>query len=129
MMTSEQQKFAIILMLVMALLIISRDTHKLFAETPRTWMRYGQNAFYAASALLFAAIAAGGGKKAIAAYKAKGRDGHKGRIGGGGGGGFDWASLPEQPEDNDEPSPLMIPAPVRFTKPRPSNQTIHSLEM
>ena len=63
---NEQQRFAIILILLIVLLINYRDTHKLFAETPRTWMQYGQHTFYTASALLFAALIAAGGKKAIA---------------------------------------------------------------
>ena len=79
---NEQQRFAIILILLIVLLINYRDdTHKLFAETPRTWMQYGQNTFYTASALLFAALIAAGGKKAIVAKKAMAGQERNSRMG------------------------------------------------
>ena len=51
-----------IIMLVVVALMMSRDTHKLFAETTRTWAQFGSSNYKAISALTtFAMLAIGTG--------------------------------------------------------------------
>ena len=47
-----------IIMLVVVALMLSRDTHKLFAETTRTWAQFGSSNYKAISALTAAVIVA-----------------------------------------------------------------------
>jgi hypothetical protein len=47
-----------IIMLVVVALMMSRDTHKLFAETTRTWAQFGSSNYKAISALTAAVIVA-----------------------------------------------------------------------
>jgi hypothetical protein len=56
-MPQDQQMMIFMLLVVMALMM-SRDTHKLFAETTRTWSQFGSSNFKAISALTAAVIVA-----------------------------------------------------------------------
>ena len=49
-MQQDQQMIIVMLLVVMALMV-SRDTHKLFAETTRTWAQFGSSNYKAISAL------------------------------------------------------------------------------
>ena len=43
----QDQKMMIVMLLVVMALLMSRDTHKLFAETTRTWAQFGANNYKA----------------------------------------------------------------------------------
>jgi hypothetical protein len=56
-MQQDQQMMIFMLLVVMALMM-SRDTHKLFAETTRTWAQFGSSNYKAISALTTIAMLA-----------------------------------------------------------------------
>ena len=58
----QNQQMMIFMLLVVMALMMSRDTHKLFAETTRTWAQFGSTNYKAISALTtFAMLAIGRG--------------------------------------------------------------------
>ena len=56
-MQQDQQMMIVMLLLVVALMM-SRDTHKLFADTTRTWAQFGSSNYKAISALTTLAMLA-----------------------------------------------------------------------
>tara|TARA_B110000902_G_scaffold10109_1_gene12316 strand:+ start:10 stop:579 length:570 start_codon:yes stop_codon:yes gene_type:complete len=54
----QDQQMMIFMLLVVVALMMSRDTHKLFAETTRTWAQFGSNNYKAISALTTIAMLA-----------------------------------------------------------------------
>ena len=52
----QDQKMMIVMLLVVMALLMSRDTHKLFAETTRTWAQFGANNYKAIVAITSAAF-------------------------------------------------------------------------
>ena len=63
-MQQDQQMMIFMLLVVMALMM-SRDTHKLFADTTRTWAQFGSSNYKAISALTAAVIVATIGKSVL----------------------------------------------------------------
>ena len=54
----QDQQMMIVMLLVVVALMLSRDTHKLFAETTRTWAQFGSSNYKAISALATIAMLA-----------------------------------------------------------------------
>jgi hypothetical protein len=61
----QDQQMMIVMLLVVVALMLSRDTHKLFAETTRTWAQFGSSNYKAISALTAAVIVATIGKSVL----------------------------------------------------------------